>query len=121
MIHLLIPIVQKLQEHVRNFELLWKDLLTQDKSGDTNVNPTVDELLAMELKVLNRTKAAWYGNRSVLPALRALKINTNFYAFTGQGLHGLPTDQLLGKEFIEVEQLPVNASESGSLLGSVFG
>ena len=91
-------------------------LLTQDKSGDTNKNPTVDELLAMELKVLNRTKAAWYGNRSVLPALRALKINTNFYAFTGQGLHGLPTDQLLGKEFIEVEQLPVNDTESGSLL-----
>jgi len=91
-------------------------LLTQDKSGDTNVNPTVDELLAMELKVLNRSKAAWYGNRSVLPALRALKINTNFYAFTGQGLHGLPTDQLLGKEFIEVEQLPANAAETQSLM-----
>jgi HK97 family phage major capsid protein len=91
-------------------------ILTQDKSGNTNVNPTVDELLAMELKVLNRSRAIWLGNRSVLPALRALKIDTNFYAYTGQGLHALPTDQLLGKEFLEVEQLPVNTTESGSLM-----
>jgi HK97 family phage major capsid protein len=91
-------------------------LLTQTKDGATI---TVDELLSMENKVKNRSKAAWYGNRSVLPGLRKLKIDTNFYAFTGQGLHGMPTDQLLGKEFVELEQLPYYTAANALVLANM--
>ncbi|MBT4333435.1 MAG: phage major capsid protein [Candidatus Cloacimonetes bacterium] len=87
-------------------------LLTQTKDAAISV----DELFEMENKVLKRTGAEWFVNRSVLPGLRALKVNINFYAFTGQGLHGLPTDQLLGKVLTEVEQLPVNSATANSIL-----
>lgn len=93
-----------------------ESLLTQARDGKAI---SADELLEMENKVKNRTKAAWYGNRSVLPGLRRLKIGTDAYAFTGQGLHGLPTDQLLGKEFVELEQLPYVTSANSLILANM--